>query len=102
VGVAALDVAPAAGPWRVRVSGNVVGPYAPFEEPGVLLPAYGLVHVSGMYRVGSAELELGVRNVLDKAYRDLAAGQVSDQGQLISLVAPGQPRSVYGSVRYAF
>jgi hypothetical protein len=34
-----------------------------------------------------------VRNVLDKAYPELVAG---------GLVSPGQPRAVFGTVRYDF
>jgi len=75
------------------VSTNVVGPYSPFDEPGVVLPAYGLVHVGGLVQIGVAQLEIGVRNVLDKAYPELVAGHV---------VSPGQPRSFYGTVHYAF
>ena len=92
VGTVALEVAPPAVAWRLRVSSNVVGPYSPFDEPGVVLPSYGLLHVSGGFRVGSAQLELGVRNVLDRAYPELRAG---------GFVTPGQPRSVFGSIRYA-
>ena len=93
VGTAAVEIAPPAAAWRLRASSNVVGPYSPFAEPGVVVPSYGLLHVSGGIRVGSAQLELGVRNVLDRAYPELRAG---------GFVTPGQPRSVFGSIRYAF
>lgn len=93
VGTAAVEIAPPARPWRLRVSSNVVGPYSPFDEPGVVLPSYGLLHASGGVRIGSARLELGVRNVLDRAYPELRAG---------GFVTPGQPRSLFGSIRYAF
>lgn len=103
VGTASVDIAPPASPWRIRVSTNVVGPYSPFEEPGVVLPSYGLVHVSGSYDIGSAQLEVGIRNLLDKAYAELVAGQPSDDNtRIVSLVSPGQPRSVYATVRYSF
>jgi iron complex outermembrane recepter protein len=92
VGAVAVEVAPPTGAWRLRVSSNVVGPYSPFDEPGVVLPSYGLLHVSGGLRIGSAQLELGVRNVLDRAYPELRAG---------GFVTPGQPRSAFGSIRYA-
>ena len=93
IGSAALQWAPAASPWSVRVSTNAVGPYSPFDEPGVVLPAYALLHGSVTRRIGKAELELGVRNILDKAYPELVAG---------GLVAPGEPRAAFGTVRYDF
>lgn len=93
IGSAALEWAPPAAPWSVRVSTNVVGPYAPFDEPGVELPAYALLHASATRRIGKIQLELGVRNLLDKAYPELVAG---------GLVAPGQPRAVFGTLRYDF
>jgi outer membrane receptor protein involved in Fe transport len=93
VGIASLEVAPPTTTWHIRVSTNVVGPYTPFDEAGVELPAYGLLHASGGLMVSGAALELGVRNVLDHAYPELAAG---------GFVSPGQPRSVVASVRYAF
>jgi len=93
IGIASLQFAPHAQPWRVRVSTNIVGPYSPFDEPGVVLPAYGLVHVGALVQIGVAQLDVGVRNVLDKAYPELVAGHV---------VSPGQPRSFYGTVHYVF
>ncbi|HEY7893745.1 MAG TPA: TonB-dependent receptor [Gemmatimonadaceae bacterium] len=93
VGIASLQFAPRATAWRLRVSTNVVGPYSPFDEPGVLLPAYALVHLGALVQIGVAQLEVGVRNVLDKAYPELVAGHV---------VSPGQPRSFYGTVHYVF
>ncbi len=93
VGSAALQWAPQASLWTARVSTSAVGPYAPFDEPGVLLPAYALLHASATRRFGKAELEVGVRNILDKAYPELVAG---------GLVAPGQPRAAFGTVRYDF
>ena len=91
VGTAAIELAPMTVPWRLRVSSNVVGPYSPFNEPGVVLPAYGLFHVSGGLRLGSGQLEVGVRNVLNRVYPELRAG---------GFVTPGQPRALFGSVRY--
>jgi outer membrane receptor protein involved in Fe transport len=90
VGVGAVDIAPISMPWRIRVSGNWVGPYSPFDEPGVVLGAYGLAHVSASWTFRTFEAGLGVRNVLDRAYPELVAGGV---------VSPGQPRTVYFSVR---
>jgi outer membrane receptor protein involved in Fe transport len=58
-----------------------------------MLPAYALLHVSATRRIGKAELQIGVRNILDKAYPELVAG---------GLVAPGQPRAAFGTVRYDF
>lgn len=89
VGTAALDMAPAGSPWRLRLGGNWVGPYSPFDAPGVVWGSYGLAHVSAAWKVGRTELDLGVRNLLDRAYPELVAGEI---------VAPGQPRTAYLSV----
>jgi outer membrane receptor protein involved in Fe transport len=93
VGIVGLDIAPPAAVWRLGISSNVVGPYSPFDEPGVERPAYGLVHVSGGLKFGGALVQIGVRNLLDQAYRELEAG---------GFVSPGQPRTVYGVLRYAW
>ena len=93
VGAAALDVGPASERWQLHLGGNVVGPYTPFDAPGITLPAYGLVHVSGSVAIGRAEVQLGVRNLLDHEYPELRAG---------GFVIPGQPRTVSGSVRVTF
>lgn len=89
LGAAALDISPASEPWRVRVSGNWVGPYSPFDQPGRVLGAYGLGHVSASWTFGDYEADVGLRNVLDRAYPEVAAG---------ALVAPGQPRTLYISL----
>jgi len=90
VGTSALDVAPLGQPWRLRVSGNWVGPYSPFDEPGTVMGAYGLAHVSGAWTFPRSEVEAGVRNVFDRAYPEVVAGGV---------VSPGEPRTVFVSVR---
>lgn len=97
VGSAALDIAPtsvvATAPFVVRVSGNWVGPYSPFDEPGVVLGAYGLGHLSARARLTSSTvLDIGVRNIFDRAYPELVAGHI---------VAPGEPRAAYIGLRYA-
>jgi outer membrane receptor protein involved in Fe transport len=91
VGVTALDLAIPGAPWHVRAAANTVGPYTPFDEPGVSLSPYVLFHLSGDVRVGPATLQLGIRNLLDHAYPELRAG---------GFVAPGQPRTVYAGLRY--
>jgi iron complex outermembrane receptor protein len=95
VGIAAIAVSqPGSGAWTVRLSTNVVGPYTPFdEEPGFELPAYALLHLSGRVRFAKADLEVGVRNLLDRDYPELRAG---------GFVAPGQPRSIFANLRYVF
>ncbi|HTK51664.1 MAG TPA: TonB-dependent receptor, partial [Gemmatimonadaceae bacterium] len=95
VGIAAIAVSqPTSGTWTVRLSTNVVGPYTPFdEELGFELPAYALLHLSGRVRVAKGDLELGVRNLLDREYAELRAG---------GFVAPGQPRSFVANIRYMF
>lgn len=90
LGAAALDLSPGAAPWRIRVSGNWVGDYAPFDEPGVVLGGYGLAHLSGAWTFRALEADVGVRNVFDRAYPELVAGHI---------VAPGQPRTIYFSLR---
>ena len=90
VGTSSLDVAPRGSRWQLRVSGNWVGPYSPFDEPGVVVGAYGLMQVAGVVHARAADVELGVRNVLDRRYPELVAG---------GLVSPGQPRSVYVTSR---
>ena len=84
VGSAALDAGPARGAWRIRISGNWVGPYSPFDAPGELLGAYGLAHVAGTWNFRRVSLDAGVRNVFDRAYPEVVAGEI---------VSPGQPRS---------
>jgi iron complex outermembrane receptor protein len=91
VGAFGVSATPPGQRWHLRLSANVVGPYSPFDLPGVELPAYALLHFGGGVRITSrAELDLGIRNVLDHVYPELRAG---------AFVAPGQPRSVYASVR---
>lgn len=90
VGSAAIDFTHAGASWRIRASGNWVGPYSPFDEPGVVLGAYGLAHVSGAWTFKSFEADVGVRNVFDRAYPEVVAGEI---------VSPGQPRTAYVSLR---
>jgi len=91
VGVTSVDVARPGAVWHLRASSNIVGPYTPFDEPGVSVPAYALFHLSGDVRVGPATFEFGLRNLFDKAYAELRAG---------GFVAPGQPRTLYAGLRY--
>jgi outer membrane receptor protein involved in Fe transport len=92
VGDVALDLGRLSAPWAVRLTSNVLGPYTPFDEPGVELPAYALFNVSGRLLVGgNATLRLGVRNLFDKTYPELRAG---------GFISPGQPRAVYGGIDY--
>jgi outer membrane receptor protein involved in Fe transport len=93
VGTAALAIAPPRQWWSLRFAGNWVGPYSPFDEPGVVLGAYGLAHVSAGAEWGPVHLELGIRNVFDRAYPELVAGHVVD---------PGQPRAVFTTLRTTF
>ena len=92
VGSASLEVA-ARRRLRLRLAGNWVGPYSPFDEPGVITGGYGLMHVSAAWTVARAEIDLGVRNVLDRAYPELIAG---------GIVSPGRPRSLFVTTRLAF
>lgn len=91
VGAVAATVGPEAGRWSVTASVNAVGPYSPFDEPGVELPAYGLVHLSAFLRVRSVALELGIRNLFDHRYPELQAG---------GFLSPGSPRTIFTTLRY--
>jgi outer membrane receptor for ferric coprogen and ferric-rhodotorulic acid len=93
IGSAALEVAPPASIWRLRFSTNAVGPYSPFDMPGVVIRPYALAHASGRLRFGLASLGVGVRNLFGHRYRELAAGGFN---------VPGQPRTVYGSLDWIF
>jgi outer membrane receptor protein involved in Fe transport len=78
--------------WVAQVGANFQGPYTPFEEPGILRPAYLLLNVAGGVKVfGNSEITLGVRNLLDTRYRELESG---GQG------TPGQGLTVYAGWRY--
>ncbi len=90
VGVAAVDITPAGTYVRGRVSGNFVGPYSPFDEPGVAVGGYGLLHVAASVPLAGMEVEGSVRNVLDRAYPEVIAGHI---------VSPGQPRTFYVTFR---
>ncbi len=90
LGSAMVDYAPTGTRWRVQVSGNWVGPYSPFDEPGVVVGGYELAHASVGWTLHTFEVDAGVRNVFDRAYPELIAGDV---------VSPGQPRSLFVSVR---
>jgi outer membrane receptor protein involved in Fe transport len=93
VGTAAVEVRPAGTTLWVRLATNVVGPYTPFDLPGVELPAYALVHITTGISIRSVQLQLGARNLFDQKYAEIRAGD---------FVSPGQPVSVYGGVRYVF
>ncbi len=93
VGSGAVRYTPPGGPWSLRLSGNWVGPYSPFDEPGTVLGAYGLMHADLSTAVAGSRVYVGVRNLLDRAYPELVAG---------GLVSPGQPRSVFVQVKRAF
>ncbi len=78
--------------WVAQLGANFQGAYTPFEEPGVVRPAFTLFNASGGFKLSErTQLLLGVRNILDVRYRELESG-----GQ----VTPGQGRTVYVSMRY--
>ncbi len=93
VGSGYVEVAPPDAPWHVRVATNVVGPYAPFDEPGTEVGGYALVHASAGIQFGQALLDVGLRNLLDRAYPELRAG---------GFVVPGQSRMLFATVQYFF
>lgn len=89
VGSATLIFNAPSGRWDAQVGTSVVGPYAPFDEPGVLLPAYALLQAGAGFRIGATRIGFGVRNLTNHRYPELRAG---------AFVVPGQPRSIYGQV----
>jgi outer membrane receptor protein involved in Fe transport len=93
IGSATLEWTSPESLWSAQLMTNAVGPYSPFDEPGVVLPAYALLHASVTRKIGKAELEVGIHNLLNRDYPELVAG---------GLVAPGQPIAVFGTVRYDF
>lgn len=91
VGTLLARVAPPGTRWHAQLGANVVGPYTPFDLAGTELDPYLLLHASAGVRIGSAALlDVGVRNLLDRAYPELRAGD---------FVSPGQPRTAFVSVR---
>src|SRR5260221_336567 len=90
IGSAALDLVPGARSIRFRVSGNWTGPSSALDQPRVVVAGYGLLHASASAPVDRFDIEVGLRDVLDRAYPELIAGHI---------VSPGQPRTVYLSVR---
>lgn len=92
IGIAALDISPSAQ-WDVRFESTAVGPYSPFDEPGAVLPSYALFSLTFGKYFGAAFFQIGIKNLTDKAYPELRAG---------GYVNPGQPRSIYGTVKYSF
>ncbi|HTR77362.1 MAG TPA: hypothetical protein VMH39_04605, partial [Gemmatimonadaceae bacterium] len=94
IGLVTAEIAPPMARWQLRLTMNAMGPYSPFDEPGVVLPSYTLFSITGVVRLGgAASLQVGVRNIFDLAYRELEAG---------GLITPGEPRALYGSIRYTF
>jgi iron complex outermembrane recepter protein len=94
VGSASLDWAPSRAQWFGEFGGSMEGPYTPFEEQGIVRPAYLLLNGSVGYRIRShTEVTVSARNLLGAKYRELESG-----GQ----ATPGQSRSVYAGLRYRF
>ena len=80
--------------WLARAGGTWLGSYAPFDEPGVVLGGYGLLHLSGRVRLATASsLDLSIRNALNRRYPELVAGHV---------YSPGQARTLNRGVTVAF
>lgn len=90
VGAAAYSLTSPNQRWTARVAANWVGKYAPFDEPGVTLGGYGLLHLTAGLMFGRADASIGISNVLNRAYPEVVAGHI---------VSPGQPRAYFFSVR---
>lgn len=82
--------------FGVGAGANYVGDR--FANPGntVTLPAYTTVDAMVWYRIAGAELQLNVRNLLDRSY--IVAGH----GSHANLNLPGAPRNATFTVRYSF
>jgi outer membrane receptor protein involved in Fe transport len=91
VGSVMLDLEPPQVRWQLQLGSNVVGPYSPFDAPGETEPAYALFHLSGGYSLGRLQASVGIRNLLNRHYLELRAGD---------FVVPGQPRTVTAGLRY--
>ncbi len=81
---------------RVGAGVNAVG--ARFANPGntVTLPGFATVNAMAAYRVGAVDLQLNVRNLLDRDHL------VSGHGSAPNLNMPGAPRSASLTARYQF
>lgn len=94
VGSAAFELGLPNARWSVRVAGNWVGPYSPFDEPDQTFGAFGLMHASAGFRVATATtINIGISNVLDRRYPEVIAGHK---------VSPGAPRAAYLTLRRVF
>ena len=91
VGALGLELGPDGGRWRAGGRMNVVGPYTPFDAPGETLSSYALFHLDGELRIGHGTVLVGIRNLLNRHYPELRAGD---------FIVPGQPRTVFISLRY--
>jgi catecholate siderophore receptor len=82
--------------FDVGGGGNYVG--SRFANPGntVMLPMYVTVDAMASYRIGGAELQLNLRNLLDRGY--IVAGH----GSNANLNLPGAPRNAALTVHYKF
>lgn len=93
VGTFGVDLMPPDEIWGIHLNANVVGPYAPFDEPNITLPAYALFQASAEIHVSKFLVEFGVHNLFDQTYAELRAG---------GFVSPGQSTSAYGTLKYIF
>lgn len=92
VGAVHVDVAIPKAIWIAQVGASFQGAYTPFEEPGILRPAFALFSVAGGIKIAAGtQLLVGVRNLLDTRYREVESG-----GQ----VAPGEGRAIYANLRF--
>ncbi len=91
--------------WLAKTFGNglraglgVNAASARFANPGntVTLPGYATVNAMAGYRIGALDLQLNIRNLLDRDYL------VSGHGSAPNLNMPGAPRSASVAARYQF
>ncbi|GGB91720.1 TonB-dependent receptor [Pseudoduganella buxea] len=82
----------------LRVGAGVNAFSARFANPGntVTLPGFATVNAMAAYRLGAVDLQLNVRNLLDRDYL------VSGHGSAPNLNMPGAPRSASVTARYQF
>ena len=94
VGVTALDLAIPGAPWHLRAATNTVGPYTPFDEPGVLRPGVRFVPSIGGRAGGTGDLRARCPEPAGSCLSGDSRGR-------IRLSGPTQDRLCGGEVRGA-
>lgn len=80
--------------WRAGLGAYYVGERYAYSDNLVTLPAYTRLDAALSYRWKTAEYSLNVRNLVDKTYYEYATNN--------NQIAPGTPRNVMLTARFAF